>query len=228
MRETERIVQEYERRAAEGDDERYALTDRANLFLYQRRERALLEMLAGHGLTPLGDKRVLDVGCGNGSVLRDFVRYGARPELLAGIDLLPERVAAAHELSPNLDVREGDGSSLPFDDASFDIALQFTLLSSVLDATMRRAIAGETLRVLRPGGAVVVYDFVWNPLNRATRGVGPRVLAPLYAGCRLDVRRVTLAPPISRRVARFSWTVAGALEAIPPLRSHLLAVVRKP
>ena len=41
--EAERIREAYAARAARGDDDRYALTDRANLYLYQRRERALIE-----------------------------------------------------------------------------------------------------------------------------------------------------------------------------------------
>ncbi len=228
-RENERIRSAYAARAATGADERYALTSPANLYLYQCRERDLLAALRRNGLRPLAGRRVLDIGCGNGAVLRDFARYGALPDDCAGIDLLPERIASAREHSPTgMTFDAGSADALSYDAAAFDIALQFTLLSSVLDAAMRRRIAGEALRVLRPGGAIVCYDFTWNPRNRDTRGIGLAELRALYPGCDIDARRVTLAPPISRRLAPHSFTLCRALEALPPLRSHLLAIIRKP
>jgi SAM-dependent methyltransferase len=146
---------------------------------------------------------------------------------MAGVDLLPERIDAAGERLPAVDLRVGDATALPFDDASFDVALQFTLLSSVLNEAARRAIVSETLRVLRPGGAVVWYDFTWNPRNRDTRGIGMGELRRLYEGCGIDAVRTTLAPPITRRLARRSFTLCRMLEAAPVLRSHVLGVIRK-
>lgn len=226
MSEIDRVREAYARRAERGADDRYALTDPANLYLFQRRERALLRLLRDHGLLPLGDKRILDVGCGNGSVLRDFVRWGAAPEHCAGVDLLEDRIASARELSPAaFALRAGSATALDWPDACFDLVLQFTLLSSVLDNGARRAIASESLRVLRPGGAIVYYDFIWNPGNRDTRGLRMRDLRALYPGCTIDARRTTLAPPISHRITRLSWTAARLLEAIPLTRSHYLAVI---
>jgi SAM-dependent methyltransferase len=226
--EVERIRDAYAARAARGADERYALHDPANLYLFQRRERALLDLLRRHALTPLDDKRVLDIGCGNGEVLRDFVRYGARPELLCGVDLLPERVAAARERSARgVQFSLGDAADLPYPAGSFDLALMFTVLSSILDNATRRRAADEAMRVLRPGGTLITYDFTWNPTNRDVRGIGRRELRALFAGCAVDARRVTLAPPISRRLACHSWALASACEALPFLRSHLLTAIVK-
>jgi len=227
-REAERVRAAYARRAARGDDERYSLLNPANLYMYQRRERALLSMLRRHGLAPLAGRRIVDVGCGSGGLLADFLRYGARAEDLAGADLLAERIESARRRFPAIAFAVADASALPYAGASFDVALQFTLLSSVRDRAMRESIAAETLRVLRPGGALVWYDFIWNPLNRDVRGIGLRELRRLYAGCAIDARRGTLAPPISRRLSRGSWTVCRLLEAAAPwLCSHYLAVVEK-
>src|SRR6266849_2483898 len=71
-------------------DPRYAWSNAGHVFLMQERERAALRALLRHGYLPLAGKAVLEVGCGSGTWLRDFIRWGARPEDLTGIDLLPE------------------------------------------------------------------------------------------------------------------------------------------
>jgi SAM-dependent methyltransferase len=225
--EAERIREAYARRAALGLDERYSLAEPANRYLFRQRERGLLALLKRRGLLPLAGKRILDVGCGNGEVLRDFVRYGADLRLVAGVDLLPERVSGAARRMPPIACSVGDATALPFPDASFDVALQFALLSSVLDDETRRRIAAETLRVLRPRGALIYYDFIWNPGNRDVRGIGLAEVRALYPNCEIDASRVTLAPPISRRLARVSPTFCRLLEAIPWLCSHWLIAIRK-
>jgi ubiquinone/menaquinone biosynthesis C-methylase UbiE len=213
---------------ASGADDRYSLNDPANRYLFDRRERAIVALLNEHHLLPFADARILDVGCGNGGVLADFVRLGAQETRCAGIDLLPDRTHAARARLTDAEIRTGSASALPWPDASFDLALQFTLLSSVLDNGTRSRIAAETLRVLRPGGGLLYYDFIWNPGNSDTRGLRLGDLRALYSGCEIDARRTTLAPPITRALARWSMTVCRALEALSLLRSHYLALITKP
>jgi SAM-dependent methyltransferase len=228
VRETGRIRDAYRRREERAADDRYELTSAANRYLYAKREEAVLALLRRHGLLPLAGRRIIDIGCGSGGVLDDFVRWGAEPSLVAGLDLLPERLASARERVAGAGFVHGDAASLPWRDGSFDVALQFTLMTSVLDEGVRRAIAAETLRVLQPGGMLIWYDFIWNPGNRDTRGIRLGELRALYEGCAVDARRVTLAPPISRRLASVSIGLCRALEGAPFLRSHYLAAIRKP
>jgi SAM-dependent methyltransferase len=225
--EPQRLRDAYARRDRRGADARYAGSP-GDRYIVARRDEALARLLRRRRLLPLAGRRVIDVGCGSGNVLRTLVRLGAAPALLAGVDLLPERVATARERSPEMDLRVADAAALPFADAKFDIALQFTLISSVLDDAARRRIAAETLRVLRPGGAIVWYDFVWNPLNRDTRGVPLRDLRALYPGCAIDARRLTLAPPLARPLARVSPLLCRIAEGPPFLRTHLMAAILKP
>jgi SAM-dependent methyltransferase len=227
VREAERVRTAYARRRELGLDARYSYWEPANLYLYQQRERAMVEMLGRHGLLPLGERRVLDVGCGDGSVLRDMLRYGARPDNLEGVDLLPERIERARELSPNVRFSEADASALPCADASFDLALGFTLFSSILDEGTRRRVADEMLRVLRPGGLALLYDFWLNPRNPDVRPLGKRQVQALFPGCALDWRRVTLAPPLTRFLASRSWLVCYLLEKLPFLRTHYLVAITK-
>lgn len=225
MTELDRIRAAYARRRATGRDTRYTVFDRANLFRLLALERELVEALRGEGLIDPAVWRVLDVGCGGGWWLRTLLRWGARPEHLAGIDLLPEAVETARAIHPDLQVECGSAESLPFADDSFDLVTQLTVLSSILDAGMRAQVAAEMRRVLRPGGVVLSYDFTLNPRNPDTVGIGRRELVRLFPGGRLRVRRVTLAPPLARLVAPRSWLAAELLERLPPLRTHLLATL---
>lgn len=228
MEEIERVRDAYARRAERRLDERYSLTDPTNLYLFQRRERAILAALKRHRLAPLDGLRILDIGCGSGEMLVDLARYGGTPSLMCGIDLLDERTSRAWQRNQQFAIATGNAAALPYDGSSFDLVLQFTLMSSVLDAGVRAQIAVEALRVLRPGGAILWYDFIWNPTNRDVRGVGLREIRSLYPNCGVHARRVTLAPPLMRRIAPLSWTLCRALETVPFLRSHYLIVIRKP
>ena len=56
--------------------------------MVQQRERRLLALLRRYDCENLESKKILEVGCGTGQWLRDFVKWGARPENVTGIDLL--------------------------------------------------------------------------------------------------------------------------------------------
>jgi ubiquinone/menaquinone biosynthesis C-methylase UbiE len=226
--EVERIVTYYQHREASGFARRYSLFQPGSLFRVQRFEREVLAALNRHGFTGLSDSRILDVGCGDGSFLRRLVSWGADPKLLSGVDLLEDRVAAARRIEPCLDVRLSDATALPFEDASFDVVTQLTVFSSILDDEMRRAVAREMARVLRPGGLVVSYDFRVARDRRNTRPLRAAELAALFPGFSVDGRRVTLIPPLTRALAGRSWLLCELLEAIPLLRTHELVLLGKP
>ena len=229
MREVERVRAAYARREQRGLEGRYSYWEPANLYLYQGRERALLSLLADAHLLPMTDLRVLDVGCGEGGVLRDLLRYGARPEKLAGVDLLLSRLASARALNPHMAFSVAQATNLPYLDASFDLLLAFTLLSSVVDAGARRAAASEMLRVLRTGGVLIIYDFWVNPRNPDVRPLRRAEVRRLFPGCTFDWRRVTLAPPLLRLLAPVpgGWLACYLLEKLPFLCTHFLVAVRK-
>jgi ubiquinone/menaquinone biosynthesis C-methylase UbiE len=227
-REAARVREAYARRAERGLDARYDYWEPANLFIYQSRERALLALLRSSRMLPL-DGRVLDVGCGDGAVLRDLIRYGAAPAGLCGIDLLEARVRRARELLPDGYFEVADAQQLRFADGEFDLVLGFTLLSSVVDPAARLRVAGEMLRVTKPGGLVVVYDFWTNPTNPDVRPVPRRELRRLFAGHSVTFRSTTLAPPIVRLLttAPGGWLACTLLEMLPFLRTHYVAAIRR-
>jgi ubiquinone/menaquinone biosynthesis C-methylase UbiE len=222
-----RLVAEYERRREAIPADFYSLARPANLFFRHGQERALQAALAYAGLLPLAGRRVLEVGCGHGQWFASFEAFGAGRADIAGIDLDAERVEACRRQWPGADVRAGDAAALPWDEGSFDVVFQSTLFTSILDATYRSRVAGEMQRVLRPGGAILWYDFIYdNPANPNVRSIGRTELVRLFPRCSIRRWRVTLAPPLARRIVPRSWTLATMLECLRVLNTHSMAVIR--
>ncbi len=226
--EAARVREAYRRRAERGLDARYDYWEPANVFVYQSRERALLAALREARLLPLTGRRVLDVGCGDGRVLADMTRYGARDADLCGVDLLADRVERARVFLPGARIEVGDAQALPFESGAFDLVLGFTLLSSVTDEPARHRVTAEMRRVLGPDGLIVLYDFRLNPTNRDVRALPPAAVRRLFSPAEVTFRGTTLAPPLVRALAKVpgGWLACTALEMIPFLRTHYIATVR--
>jgi ubiquinone/menaquinone biosynthesis C-methylase UbiE len=155
---------------------------------------------------------------------------GLRPERMVGSELLPERLAVARAaLPPQVRLIGGDASTLDLPDCSFDVVFQSTVFTSILDDGLQRRLAERMWRLVRPGGAVLWYDFtVGNPSNPDVRGVPLDRVVELFPDGPVRSWRVTLAPPIGRRVARLGAWAYRALVSLPFLRTHLIAWIVKP
>jgi ubiquinone/menaquinone biosynthesis C-methylase UbiE len=228
--ELERIKAVYRRRIDLGLSKRYSLFLPGELYTLQRREQSILRLLARAQITDLAALRVLEVGCGRGRTLADWTRWGGSARNLHGIDLMEPFIRQASEILPRSALLVGSADRLPFPDHSFDIVAQLTMFTSILDAAARLACAAEMRRVLAPAGAILWYDFRYpSPRNRDVRPVRLRDIRALFPGWSVDVVATTLLPPIARRLAPISFWICGLLEsALPPLRSHYLAVIRRP
>lgn len=172
---------------------------------------------------------ILDVGCGEGTVALILSRADLRPSALLGIDLLPDRVAQARRNVPWGRFEVGSADAMTFGAEVADTAVAMTLFSSLPTASLRSGVAAEVGRVLRPGGALVVYDIRYpSPRNRAIRPVSVRELRALFPGWELRARTLTLLPPLARSRLAAGRRRYRALAAIPFLRSHLGVVLVKP
>lgn len=219
---------EYARREQRlADSDIYSPFNPAHNFTIQGRSRETLALLRSAGYASLEGTRILELGCGAGGVLLELLGYGASVERLHGVDLLPERVSAAHEKLPHLPLAVADGRRLPYPNGSFDLVLAFTVFTSILDERIKQAMAHNMLRVVnRSHGIILWYDYWLNPTNRQTRGVGPAEIRNLFPGCEFTFRRITLAPPITRRLVPISRSAASLLEKLKLFNSHYLAAIR--
>jgi SAM-dependent methyltransferase len=227
--EPQAVAARYARRASI-DADRYSALNPQVWQTLQERQRAMLRLFARQGLHDLSALDVLEVGSGSGGNLLELLRLGFAPQRLQGLELLPERHAQARACLPAATrLWLGDALHAPIDPASQHIVLQSTVFSSLLDDAFQQRLADVMWRWLRPGGAVLWYDFtVNNPRNADVRGVPLRRVRELFPAAAISAQRVTLAPPLARALCRLHPALYGVFNAVPLLRTHLLAWLVKP
>ncbi|MBI5879039.1 MAG: class I SAM-dependent methyltransferase [Chloroflexi bacterium] len=136
--------------------------------------------------------RVLEVAVGTGATLLEVLKRVDRANVVYGLDLSPRmlektRRAAAGAGFTNVDLRQGDARSLPFDDNSFDVLFNSYMLD-LIPLNDMPIVLGEFRRVLKNNGRLVMVNLskdrgitLWERLYRATPG---RLVPYLWGGCR--------------------------------------------
>ncbi len=116
-----------------------------------------------------GDERVLDVGCGHGLMLIGAAKR-LRQGKAVGIDLWRKQDQAGNSreattmnvqlegVADRIELVDGDARKLPFGDNFFDVVLSSWALHNIPDRTGRDTAIREIVRVLKPGGHVVIID----------------------------------------------------------------------
>jgi len=227
--ELQQVARRYARRADTLPADRYSLLRPEVWQMLHERQRAICQGLAARHWEP-ASLHLTEVGCGAGGNLLDFLRLGCCPEHLTGCELLPERLAQARELlPPAVRLEAGDASAVAIPPGSQDIVLQATVFSSLLDNAVQQHLANAMWRWLKPGGAVLWYDFtVNNPRNPDVRGVPLARVRQLFPDAAAwDAQRLTLAPPLARRVCALHPSLYTVFNAVPWLRTHRLIWIQK-
>jgi len=124
------------------------------------REERFKQMLVDQ-LAPAPGQRILDLGCGTGTLAIQVKRREPGAELVgldADSEMLSQARAKAERDGVEVQLAEGMSDQLPFEDGSFDRVLS-TLFFHHLDPEPKRRTAGEIARVLRKGGELHVADW---------------------------------------------------------------------
>jgi SAM-dependent methyltransferase len=195
----------------------------------QEKARAITRVFSHIGIIPLADRKLLEIGCGTGNNLQFFISLGFLPANLVGNELLEERVEEARNRLPGaVKLIPGDASRLELPDNSFDIVFQSTVFTSILDMGFRMRLAKKMWQLLKPGGWILWYDFAYNnPHNSDVRGVPFKEISNLFPDGKVIGRRITLAPPIARRVTPVHLGLYTLLNTFSFLRTHWLCWIKK-
>jgi ubiquinone/menaquinone biosynthesis C-methylase UbiE len=148
--------------------------------------------------------RVLDVGCGEGSSLITFLRLGFVPGNLYGVDLQESRIQQAKGRCPGMSFQCGDAAKLDYANGSFDLVCETTMFIHSVDDDLSQKIAGEMLRVTKPGGHILLSDWRYSkPGSAAHRAVTQKRIAKLFQISRQTSRCGVFAGPLLPPVGRF-------------------------
>ena len=226
--EIEAIHQRYAKRNLINDKTRYSLLNPAYLMETQERERSLISVLSS--LAPLENKKIIEVGCGDGDKIHQLIKFGFLPENIIGNELLPNAIEKAKEALPNaVTLLKGDAAQLDIKKESIDIVYQSVVFSSILSDDLQSKLAQKMWEWVKPGGGILWYDFIYNnPKNQDVRGVTLSRVKALFPEAIIDTQRVTLAPPMSRRVTKIHPSLYTLFNLFPFLRTHVLCYIQKP
>ena len=112
-------------------------------------------------LSPDRGEAVLEIGSGNGILVRELIEAVGPDGRVVGLDASEAILEMARHICPKGEFLPGDAQDLPFEDETFDAVVTAQVLCFLNDVD--RAIS-EIHRVLKPGGRLVVLDTDWDTL----------------------------------------------------------------
>jgi len=117
-----------------------------------------------------GVGKVLDIGCGSGSLTIQIAKRYPQSEV-TGVDYwgkgwgysksVCERNAEIEGIAGRVSFQRASASSLPFDDGAFDVVVSNLVFHEVRDVRDKKELIKEALRVVREGGWFVIQDLIF-------------------------------------------------------------------
>jgi ubiquinone/menaquinone biosynthesis C-methylase UbiE len=114
--------------------------------------------------------RVLDLGCGIGNILIALSERTAFVQPAVGVDVSPALIELGQRevhnagMDGRINLQVAPATSLPFDDARFDLVITSHVIKHLDDDVLERSFR-EVARVLRPGGRFLIWEFEKSPLS---------------------------------------------------------------
>jgi SAM-dependent methyltransferase len=220
VNEIEEIEKRYKRRKNSHAGEKAA---RYSALIVEEREKIYGNILTRE-FTDLRDKRMIEIGAGSGANIPFFLGAGFAASNIEANELLSDRV---HSFKGNFpEIRLHEGNALDLDENNkYDLVFQSTVFSSILDDNFRAELAQKLLRLLKPSGFILSYDFVYNnPSNPDVKKFTKEDIERNFPDCTYEFFKVTLAPPVGRRVPALYKFLNTAF---PFLRTHMITVIKK-
>jgi ubiquinone/menaquinone biosynthesis C-methylase UbiE len=218
-----RLEEIYKKRA--GLSSRYSLDNPGNRFNFDLLYRGINDRLT----STFGDLtmvRMLDLGSGELFWPEKMILMGLTPENCIGSDLLLRRLIDGRKMGRQVTAVASSAAALPFESNSFDLVCQLTMMTSVPEVTTRKAIALEMIRVLRPGGYILWYDFRFNnPSNPYTRAIRKSEIKKLFVEMPVRCQKITLLPQLARKLGKKSALLLNLFYTLPILRTHYLGMI---
>jgi ubiquinone/menaquinone biosynthesis C-methylase UbiE len=158
--------------------------------------------------------------------------YGLEPERLYGIDIEENRIARGRIRFPSLNLSHGDASAMDYAPDSFDLAMESTMFIQLTDESMAQAIASEMIRVVKPGGYLMLTDWRYSFGRPGYRALSPDRIARLFGvGTHSSVVSRThgaLIPVLGRSLSRYVSSLYFPMcRLFPMLVGQVTVVLRK-
>ena len=223
--ETDRIKNVYDKYIEKYD--KWSENNLGNQLIYAERLMHIISLLKNHKIR-LAGKKILDIGCAGGALFPILNDLGVSSRNINGIDIRANRIEDAKRMFPKSNLKVMDARNLEFFDNTFDIIITFTLFSSILQNTFRKQIAKEMIRVLKPDGIILYYDFRYNnPFNKNVLRMNDYDINILFPHMEKTLQLITVLPPLIRNMSYLSKIIYPTLSKIQFIKTHYIGLFRK-
>ena len=228
MSELEEIKSRYRRRE-ELPADRYSILRPEVYLIEQEKERSLIRWINRNNIAPLNNKKLLEIGCGNGGNILTFLKLGFKPENIFANELLENRyLDAKKKLPQSIQIIQGNALDIDLPHNQFDIVYQSMVFSSILNDDFKKDLARKLYDLTKPGGGILWYDFIYNnPNNPDVKGIKLNEIKNLFKNTVIIKEKITLAPPIARLVTKVHPVLYNVFNSLYVLRTHLLVWIKK-
>lgn len=192
-----------------------------NLFVYSVEIKKFFERSS----IPITEALLLDYGCGVGARLLEIYRLGATFSNLYGFDCNPSRINIAKKIFESTNIMHGE-NSYSISPKQFDVLMNSTMMSSILDDKQASKIANEFYRLTKDSGFIIWYDLcLKNPYNPNVRSYKIKDILKLFPNHKIIYRKKICLPPVSG-LKELPFPLLRTIHTIPLLRSHYFIVLK--
>jgi ubiquinone/menaquinone biosynthesis C-methylase UbiE len=167
--------------------------------------------------------KILDVGGGGGAGCLKLISVGFNPENLTNVDIIPDRIADSQKRLPSdctsICCDASQMNTIP--DNSFDVVFSMTMFIQLTDEKLAHSIASEMVRVCKPGGTLLIFDWRYDFGRTGYLAVNKRRLIRLFhIGTSTKLLKTSygqLIPPIGRFLSKYLPACYFPVRVIRPL-----------